>query len=269
MWEVNWWNLWPSCTARALLGVHKPRVKVLRLISCSSANWLTWFKRVASFDADGSSCVFDPCIYWMHHQWGTRYGQKKAFPLGCFTSWSAPLRCCAAGFLLLCQLRLRVKELPELWGQCENLADLPAENVAGRFNHTEMRVPGMQSIPAKWGIWLMNLSWNIGGNSLFKLCNFKHWGNSKSLKVTLYENCIGSTAVVWTLGDLCSKTRNQIWTQEPFLEARAWFAKQITASERQVSMGEDLGYSSSSLQQSGLTVQLPPWNTCSCRTTTT
>lgn len=39
-------------------------------------------------------------------------------------------------------------ELPELWGQCENLADLPAENVPGHFNHMEIGVPGMQSIPA-------------------------------------------------------------------------------------------------------------------------
>lgn len=210
-------------------------------------------------------------MYWMHHQRGTRYGQKKTFPSGRFTSWSAPLRCCAAGFLLLCQLRLRVAELPELWGQCENLADLPAENVPGHFNHMEIGVPGMQSIPANWGIWLMNLSWNIGGNS-FSNCVIISVRVIQNLWRLFYirwaENCTGSTAAVWTLGDLCSKTRNQIWTQEPFLEVRAWFAKQITASERQTSGGEDLGYSSSSLQQSGLAVQLLPWDTCRCRTTT-
>jgi len=52
---------------------------------------------------------------------------KKHFPWDILFYWSIPFRCCAAGFQLLCQLRLRVAECRELRGNSENLADLPTE----------------------------------------------------------------------------------------------------------------------------------------------
>lgn len=40
-------------------------------------------------------------------------------------------------------------ELPELWQNSENLADLPTENVPGHLNHMERSMPGIQSILTK------------------------------------------------------------------------------------------------------------------------
>lgn len=147
MWEVYWWNLPPPATAEVLFGVHKTRVKGLRFISCSGVNWATWFKWAISFDADRSSGAFDPCIYWMHHQWGTRYGQnKKHFPEDFLLCGPLPRDAVQLGSYSCVSWGLQ-NSLSS--GHSENLADLPTENVPGHIGHVEISKPGIQHILAK------------------------------------------------------------------------------------------------------------------------